>query len=59
MSRTYTLETGTATGKVIGEETNSAYSIIEYTAKPGHARYLLLHRNMVEAFLVISGQRTF
>ncbi len=59
MSRTYTLETGTAVVKITGEETGGAYSIIEYTAKPGHARYLHIHRNMEEAFLVISGEGTF
>ncbi len=58
MSRTYTLETGTAVVKVTGEETGGAYSIVEYTAKPGHARYLHIHRNMEESFLVVSGEGT-
>jgi mannose-6-phosphate isomerase-like protein (cupin superfamily) len=59
VSRTYTLDTGTAVVKITGEETGGAYSIIEYTAKPGYARYLHIHRNMEEAFLVISGEGTF
>jgi len=59
LSRTYTLETGTAVVRLTAEDTNGMYSIIEYTAKPGYARYLHIHRNMEEAFLVISGEGTF
>jgi mannose-6-phosphate isomerase-like protein (cupin superfamily) len=59
LSRTYTLETGTAVVRLTAEDTGGLYSIIEYTAKPGHARYLHVHHNMEEAFLVISGEGTF
>jgi len=59
LSRTYTLETGTAVVRLTAEDTNGMYSIIEYTAKPGHARYLHVHHHMEEAFLVIAGEGTF
>ena len=59
MSATYILETGTAVVRATAAETGGAYSIVEYTAQPGHARSRHLHRNMVEAFLVLEGEGTF
>ncbi len=59
MSTTYVLETGTAVVRATAAETGGAYSIVEYTAQPGHARSRHLHRNMVESFLVLEGEGTF
>lgn len=59
MSKTYALETGTAVLRLTGEDTDGLYTIIEYTAKPGHARSLHVHHHMEEAFLMISGEGTF
>ncbi len=59
MSDTYVLETGTMVVRATAAETDGAYSIVEYTAQPGHARSRHIHRNMVEAFLVLEGEGTF
>ena len=59
MSNTYVLATGTAVVRATAAETGGAYSIVEYTAQPGHARSRHIHRNMIEAFLVLEGEGTF
>ena len=59
MSITYVMETGTVVVRATAAETGGAYSIVEYTAQPGHSRSRHIHRNVVEAFLVLEGEGTF
>ena len=59
MSITYVMETGSLVIRATAAETGGAYSIVEYTAQPGHSRTRHIHRNMIEAFLVLEGEGTF
>ena len=59
MSNIYVMETGSVVVRATAAETGGAYSIVEYTAQPGHSRTRHIHRNMIEAFLVLEGEGTF
>ena len=58
-SKTVSLGTSSITFRVVGEDTDGAYSVLEYLAAPGAGSPMHSHTKEVESFYILEGAITF
>jgi len=56
---TVSLGSSSMTFRVAGEDTDGAYSVLEYLAAPGAGSPMHVHKNEVESFYILEGAITF